>query len=137
MKSNIMDWLLAQMRLVDVEDEEEEAEQDVKPTEKIWPELIHRKRNKMPEKDGQVFFKIIQSYADCKLVIDNYKTGVVCIYSLASMESSEAREKMNYISGGVYALEVSPAQGGNSPPPEVCTSSDVHSSTFISVLTFF
>ena len=51
------------------------------------------------------FFKIIQSYADCKLVIDNYKTGVVCIYSLASMESSEAREKMNYISGGVYALD--------------------------------
>ena len=35
------------------------------------------------------------------------------------------------------ALEVSPAHGGNSPPPEVCTSSDVHSSTFISVLTFF
>ena len=83
-----MDWLLAQMRLVDVEDEEEEAEQDM-----------------MSEKDGQVFFKIIQSYADCKLVIDNYKTGVVCIYSLASMESSEAREMMNYISGGVYALD--------------------------------
>mgnify|MGYP000088026608 FL=1 len=105
MKNNIMDWLLAQMRLVDVEDEEEEAEQDVKPTEKIWPELIHRKRNMMSEKDGQVFFKIIQSYADCKLVIDNYKTGVVCIYSLASMESSGAREMMNYISGGVYALD--------------------------------
>lgn len=34
------------------------------------------------------------------------------------------------------ALEVSPAQGGSSPPPGVCTSVDVHSSTFISVLTF-
>ena len=100
-----MDWILSQMRLVDTEVEQEEPEQESVPVEKSWLELVHRKKDKVPEDDGRVFFKIIQSYADCKLVIDNYKIGVVCIYSLDLAINPDAQGMMNYICGGIYALD--------------------------------
>lgn len=69
-----MDWILSKMRLVDVDD------------------------------DSRVYFKNVQSYADCKLVIDNYKMGVVCIYSLEPTNNPDAQGMLNYICGGIYAL---------------------------------
>lgn len=103
--NKLMDWLLSQMRLVDTEDEPEEPEQEAVSIEKSWLELVYRKREKVAEEDSRVFFKIVQSYADCKLVIDNYKTGAVCIYSLDSAMNSDAQGMMNYICGGLYVLE--------------------------------
>ena len=67
------------MRLVDSEDEQEKTEQEPVLVEKSWLELVYRKKDKVPEEDSRVFFKIVQSYADCKLVLDNYKIGAVCI----------------------------------------------------------
>ena len=49
--------------------------------------------------------KNIQTYADCKLVIDNYKMGAVCIYSLEPDINSDAQGMINYICGGLYALD--------------------------------
>lgn len=69
-----MDWILSKMRLVDVDD------------------------------DSRVYFKNVQSYADCKLVIDNYKMGAVCIYSLEPTNNPDAQGMLNYICGGIYAL---------------------------------
>lgn len=103
--SNIMDWILSQMRLVDSEDEQEEPEQEPVLVEKSWLELVHRKKDKVPEDDNRVYFKIVQSYEDCKLVIDNYKIGAVCIYSLDSTTNLDAQGMMNYICGGIYALD--------------------------------
>lgn len=103
--NNIVDWILSQMRLVDTEDEQEEPEQEAVPIEKSWLELVHRKREKVLEEDSRVFFKIVQSYADCKLVIDNYNLGAVCIYSLDPKMNSDAQGMMNYICGGLYALD--------------------------------
>lgn len=100
-----MDWILAQMRLVDTEDEQEKLEQETVAIEKSWLELVHWKKEKVPEESHRVFFKIIQSYADCKQVIDNYKLGVVCVYSLDSTINPDAQGMMNYICGGIYALD--------------------------------
>ena len=41
--NKLMDWLLSQMRLVDIEDEPEEPEQEAVSIEKSWLELVHRK----------------------------------------------------------------------------------------------
>lgn len=102
--NKLMDWLLSQMRLVDTEDEPEEPEQEAVSIEKSWLELVYRKREKVAE-DGRVFFKIVQSYADCKTVIDNYKLGAVCIYSVDPVMNPDAQGMMNYICGGIYALD--------------------------------
>ena len=59
----------------------------------------------MAEEDSRVFFKIVQSYADCKMVIDNYKAGAVCIYSVDTVMNPDAQGMMNYICGGLYALD--------------------------------
>lgn len=102
---NIMDWILSKMRLVDVEDEQMEPEQEAVLIEKSWLELVHWKKDKVLEEDGRVYFKNVQTYADCKLVIDNYKMGAVCIYSLEPAMNPEAQGMMNYICGGIYALD--------------------------------
>ena len=103
--NKIMDWILSQMRLVDTEDEQEDSEQETVPIEKSWLELVHRKKEKVLEEDSRVFFKVVQSYADCKQVIDNYKVGSVCIYSLDPTINPDAQGMMNYICGGLYALD--------------------------------
>lgn len=99
-----MDWILSKLRLVDTDEEQEEPEQEQALFEKSWLELIHGKKDKVPEVDKRVFFKNIQSYDECKLVIDNYKDGAVCIYNLEPAIHPEAQEMMNYICGGIYAL---------------------------------
>lgn len=103
--NKLMDWLLSQMRLVDTEDEPEEPEQEAVSIEKSWLELVYRKREKVAEEDSRVFFKIVQSYVDCKMVIDNYKAGAVCIYSVDTVMNPDAQGMMNYICGGIYVLE--------------------------------
>lgn len=103
--NRIVDWILSQMRLVDIEDEQEEPEQEAVPVEKSWLELVHWKKEKVPEEDGRVYFKNVQTYADCKQVLDNYKMGAVCIYSLKPAMNPDAQGMMNYICGGLYVLE--------------------------------
>lgn len=101
---NLLDWFLSKMQLVDAEDEQEGLEKEAVPIEKSWLELVHWKKDKMLEANSRVYFKNIQSYADCKLVIDNYKMGAVCIYRLGPIDNMNAQGMMNYICGGIYAL---------------------------------
>lgn len=74
-----MDWILSRTRLMDM--------------------------GEMHPEDGRVYFKTVQSYADCKKVIDNHKTGAICIYTLEPEINPDAQGMMNYICGGVYALD--------------------------------
>ena len=94
---NLLDWFLSKMQLVDAEDEQEGLEKEAVPIEKSWLELVHWKKDKMLEANSRVYFKNIQSYADCKLVIDNYKMGAVCIYRLGPIDNMNAQGMMNYI----------------------------------------
>lgn len=98
-----MDWILSRLRLVDTEDENEETESDVIPFEKSRLEIAPWKKEKAQE-EHRVFFKNVQSYEECKMVIDNYKSGAVCIYGLNPVMNPEAQGMMNYICGGIYAL---------------------------------
>lgn len=104
---NVMDWLLEKMRLVEENEEsiESESEQGTEVGKNIWTEFAYWKKDKMLEQESRIYFKNVQAYADCKLVINNYKAGAVCIYSLEPDRNSDAQGMMNYICGGVYALE--------------------------------
>lgn len=106
--SNMVDWILNKMRLGYTEEELEvpdEAEPETVPFEKAWLEFLHWKKEKVPEGDSRVYFKVVQSYADCKQVIDTYKGGSVCIYSLDPASNPDAQGMMNYLCGGLYALD--------------------------------
>ena len=70
-----MDWILFQMRLVDTEDDQEDWALEAVPIEKLWRELVHRKKEKGSEVEGHVYFKNVQTYEDCKLVVNNCKVG--------------------------------------------------------------
>ena len=109
--SKVMDWILSKMRLVDteevkeIEEEYEEPGDEPESIEKRWMELVHRKKEKEPKKDGCVYFKNVQTYEDCKLVIDNYKKGAVCVYCLYPAVNPDAQGLMNYLCGALYALD--------------------------------
>lgn len=105
--NGIMDWFLEKMRLVDVDEEIGEVEQELEAgiIEKSLLELVHWKKDKMIDENSRVYFKSIQTYADCKQVIDKYKLGAVCIYRLDPSENPDAQGMMNYICGGIYALD--------------------------------
>lgn len=105
MMYNLMDWILSKMKLVEIEDEPEEPEIFEEPIEKSWLELINWKKGKEPEKASCVFFKNVQGYADCKLLIDKYKMGAICIYRIDMAINSDAQGMMKYICGGIYALD--------------------------------
>lgn len=103
----MMDWILSKMNLVepDPEEEYEEPETEMTETEKSWLELVYWKKEKIPEEKKCVFFKNVQTYADCKQVIDHYRTGAICMYSLEPGTNPDAQGMMNYICGGLYALD--------------------------------
>ena len=84
---SIMDWLLAKTRLV----EEEEPE-----TETLVKEAVSEKR---------MFFKDVRNCQDAQEVLDYYKTGCVCIIRMVSKSHVEVQGIMNYICGGIYALD--------------------------------
>ena len=84
---SIMDWILAKTRLV--EDEEPEIEDSMK-------EAVS---------ESQMFFKDVRNCQDAQEVLDYYKTGCVCIIRMLSESHVEAQGIMNYICGGIYALD--------------------------------
>ena len=44
-------------------------------------------------------------YDDVKAIIDSYKKGAVCIFRLNAYENTDAQGMLNYICGGIYALD--------------------------------
>lgn len=89
---NIMDWVIDKMRLTDPEDDME-----ILPSDET-------KGIQTPEGKDQVYYKAIQSYENCKEVIDRYKSGAACIFSFDPTKVMDAQGMMNYICGGIYAL---------------------------------
>ncbi|NLK72362.1 MAG: cell division protein SepF, partial [Clostridiales bacterium] len=58
-----------------------------------------------PEEIERIYYKDIRTYEDCKVLIDNYKDGAVCILSLDPAQIADVQGMMNYACGGVYALD--------------------------------
>ena len=107
--SKLIDWMLAKLRLVDDDIELEE----VAPGDNPWFEMVRGRKEKPLSLTGRVYYKNVQNYDDCKQIIDNYKMGAVCVYKIEVNVSRDAQELMNYICGGIYALEgdVNPVSG--------------------------
>ncbi len=56
-------------------------------------------------REQSCFFKNIELYDDVTAIIDSYKKGVVCIFRLNAYENADAQGMLNYICGGIYALD--------------------------------
>lgn len=52
-----------------------------------------------------MFFKDVRNCQDARVVLDYYKTGCVCIIRMVSESHDDAQRIMNYICGGIYALD--------------------------------
>ncbi len=102
---SIIDWLLDQMRLTDEEYEESESEAESEMTEKTGMESVFWKKEQQSAGNSRVFFKNIELYDDVKAIIDSYKKGAVCIFRLNAYENTDAQGMLNYICGGIYALD--------------------------------
>ena len=53
----------------------------------------------------RVFIKILKSYEDVREVFAKYKSGEECIISLKKYVGNDIQEFINYICGGIHALE--------------------------------
>ncbi|MDE6883927.1 MAG: cell division protein SepF [Lachnospiraceae bacterium] len=102
---SIIDWLLDQMRFTDEEHEESESEAESEMTEKTVMESVLWKKEQQSAGNSRVFFKNIELYDDVTAIIDSYKKGVVCIFRLNAYENADAQGMLNYICGGIYALD--------------------------------
>lgn len=102
----MMDWMLEKMKLTEEEIEEIDLEMEEKPVLNFYENIrIPQKKKKIPEKNNRVIYKRITSYEDCKLIIDNYKEGAICICSIPLNKDYDAQGIMNYLCGAIYALE--------------------------------
>ena len=109
-----IEWLLTKLRLVD--DEADEIEIEEEPSEEIipWLELVGRRKIKDDLYNRHIFCKKIMSYEDTKEVISKYKLGAECVVYINPMENPDAQGMMNYICGGIFALEGTVGEvGGN------------------------
>ena len=90
------------MRLGDAEDSEPEI---VSIQAKTWAEIICWKKEKEIFEDrSQIFCKTVENYDDCNQLIEQYKTGVVCVFIMDPVANPDAQGMMNYVCGGIYAL---------------------------------
>lgn len=103
--SSFMDWFLNKTRLVELENEEISEDQEPEYIDKTWLEIIPWRKDQESEKKRSVFFKNILTYDDGKAVIENYKRGAVCIFLFNQTQNPDAQGMMNYICGGIYALD--------------------------------
>lgn len=110
---DFMDWVLSKLRLIDEDDEVEiveESSEEIIP----WLELVGKKKVQDILYNKHIFCKKIMSYEDAKEVISKYKLGAECVVCINPMENPDAQGMMNYICGGIYALEGSVGEvGGN------------------------
>lgn len=85
---DISEWLLPKMGFVDLEENDED---------KVEEQVQHEKK--------QIFFKMVCSFDDARAVVDEYKKDMECIILFNQVENPDSQEMMNYICGGIYALD--------------------------------
>lgn len=94
---NIMDWFLEKVNLIEEYNIDEEHSEESN-------DILASRMESMSQKN-EIFFKNILTYNDTKSVIDHYKLGAMCIIQLSPDENQDARGMLNYICGGIYALD--------------------------------
>ncbi|MBR2949475.1 MAG: cell division protein SepF [Lachnospiraceae bacterium] len=101
MKS-LLDWVLDRLRLIDDETQNQFEPVKAEPGEDSFE--WHRKREGT-RGDAQIFYKVIQRYDDCRIVLDKYQDGMICIFCLDPGEDQDSQGMMNYLCGGMYILD--------------------------------
>ena len=102
---NIMDWIIEKLKLTDNFEVDSPIEEDDEITENSWFELVHKKNEKFSNRANQIHCKTVSDDTDCKFLIDTYKSGAICFFRINSTNNSTVQNLINYISGGIYALE--------------------------------
>ena len=102
MMNDIMEWILSKMRLVDVDELEEQGAEIISIENK--PERIYKKRENRIEEHNCIYCKVIKNYADCNQGIEYYRRGSTCIYIMDPLFTQNDQYMLNYLSGAVFAL---------------------------------
>ena len=101
MKS-LLDWTLDRLRLIDDETQNQSESMKTEPDEDAFE--WHRKGEGTKD-DAQIFYKVVQRYDDCRIVLDKYRNGMICIFCLDPGEKQDPQGMMNYLCGGMYILD--------------------------------
>ena len=101
-----MDWFLEKMKITD-EEEIEEIEDEIESEEAgfLWYEKYISKKTHENVPKNCIFTKKVNTYEDAKEVLREYKEGAECVIIFDQNENPDSQGMMNYICGGVYALE--------------------------------
>ena len=103
--NKVRDWILSQMRLVDMKDDQEDSEQDAVPIEKSWLELVHRKtiyvllwsqdsatRLHMSDYNRSNILSMLakkrNSTSLCRKMSNHGGTGQICLHLIAPQRSN-------------------------------------------------
>lgn len=101
-----MEWFLEKMKITD-EEEIEEIEDEIESEEAgfLWYEKYISKKAHENVPKNCIFTKKVNTYEDAKEVLREYKEGAECVIIFDQNENPDSQGMMNYICGGVYALE--------------------------------
>lgn len=98
------EWLQEKLYLIDLNENEDN---EINLGLDVIPQLEVAGRNKVKDLpcNQHIFYKIIRTYDDVKEVILKHKSQIECIISFNLTEQIDAQGMMNYLCGGIYALE--------------------------------
>ena len=103
---NSMEWFLEKMKLSDeeeMEDVEDEGESDESGA--LWYEKYVSKKTQEKTLNNCIFSKKVNTYDDAKEVITEYRAGAECVIIFDQSENADSQGMLNYVCGGVYALD--------------------------------
>ena len=101
---NSMEWFLKKMKLTD-EEEMEDVEDEADEDGTLWYEKYVSKKTQKNVSNNCIFSKKVNTYDDAKEVISEYKAGAECVIIFDQSENSDSQGMLNYVCGGVYALD--------------------------------
>lgn len=99
-----MEWFLKKMKLTD-EEEMEDVEDEADEDGTLWYEKYVSKKTQENALNNCIFSKKVNTYDDAKEVISEYKAGAECVIIFDQSENSDSQGMLNYVCGGVYALD--------------------------------
>ena len=100
MKTDLLEWIIEKLKLSDDEEVTDVKEEVLKTNKKC--------------EHNKVYIKYVQEIKDCKDVIDEVKSGTVCIILLPKTEKEQSQFLINFLRGAAYSLEINMNDVGKS-----------------------
>ena len=102
MKTDLLDWMIEKLKLTSDEEILDNELHDKNNLSFVSHTVIHKGR-----KTNRVYVKCVKDYIDCRAVIDEVKSGAVCVFILCPNETENACAMIQYLYGAVYSLDKS------------------------------